>query len=118
MGHAAYARGSMAISQQIDRELSGYRVPLPSDECAYLLAEMARLQAKLDRARLHLDERRATLTAERRDREEERSRLLDRCHSAERAMLRYRRDHITAWAIIRAVASPEQVHEARAELLE
>lgn len=126
MGHAAYARGSRAISIQIQRDLEASRL-VPVDH-QYLTAvegqrdalriENAALRAKLARTELHLRERRATLTVERRDREKEREQLLLRAHEAEHAMLRYLRAWQWVSRILRLSASPSAVLEARSFLAE
>lgn len=121
MGHAAYARGSRAISVQIQRDLETSRlVPVDhqylttvEDQRDALKAENEGLRAKLARTELHLRERRATLTVERRDREEERAQLLQRAHEAEHAMLRYRRAWEWVSALLRLSARPGAVAEAR-----
>lgn len=126
MGHAAYARGSRAISIQIKRDLEASRlVPVDhqyltsvEDQRDALKAENEALRAKVARTELHLRERRATLAVERRDREEERARLLQRAHEAEHAMLRYLRAWQWVSGILRLSASPSAVFEARAFLAE
>lgn len=122
MGAAAYNRGSVSISRQIDAETNAsvvvnrrYLAALEAHN-ENLAAEKRELQARLDRAMLHLRERRATLTAERAAFAEERERLTRRTRNAERSMLAFRRRWEWVSRLLRRVASPATVAEVRAEI--
>lgn len=121
MGVAAYNRGNRVISEQVRRDLEASRlVPVDhqyltrlEDERAELAQEVARLRKEGERALVHLRERRATLVAERAEAADQLDRMTRRAHEAERAMLLYRRRWEWVSCLLRRVASPAAVAEAR-----
>lgn len=125
MGHAAYMRGNAVISRQIQDEAAATRLvsidrhdlATIEDDRERLRAENARLTTENKRLRLCLRERRATVEAERYQHSEDMARMTERAHSAERSMLAFRRRWEWVSRLLRMVASPAAVADARAELL-
>lgn len=122
MGAAAYSRGNKCISAQFAAEANA-TVPVNRRYLSALEAHNERLArdkrdltARLERAMLHLRERRATLTAERAAFAADRERLTRRAHEAERAMLAFRRRWEWVSRLLRRLASPAAVAEVRAEM--
>ena len=123
MGVAAYARGNKLISEQIRRDVEASRlVPVDQyalqaleDERDQLRAEVAALRRDRDRAIRCIRAMEAGRTVERVATAEQIERLSGRAHSAEHAMLRFRRQWERVSQLLRRVASPMAVAEARAE---
>lgn len=123
MGHAAYLRGNKVISEQIQRDFKAgrtvrvelYYLETIEEDRERLRTENAALQAQLQRAMLHLRERRATISAERENHAEQTERLLQRAHAGERYMLLYKRRWEWVSRLLRYIASPAQVAEAKTE---
>jgi hypothetical protein len=99
MGAAKEARDRAHFQRQFDDEgkrtrlvpVDRYYLQRIEDDLAAAIAARTQLERDLDRCKLRLRERAATLAVERRQWAEDRASLLDRAHGAERAMLMFRR---------------------------
>jgi len=117
MGHAAYLRGNKVIREQIDRDgpdSISMHVSALEANVDRLRLNNERLRQDLDRAMLHLRERRSTVTALYHDL----TAAKGRARAAERAMIAYRRRWVFVSRLLRMCASPSQVANARNEIEE